>query len=137
MSSTITVSNDVERISDSILLRQLADVPREQVKTLVQMVLDFAEEAATKAAVAHQFYEVLTMVENLDGRVRAIFTSQQAGQPSREFHVDTPLLSTEEGTAIAERLSDLVGRRVLVSVRIEDAGPGWIRHVISDVEAAG
>jgi hypothetical protein len=95
-----------------------------------------AETAAT--ALESRFSEVLTRLDEANGRRLAFFSFKlTSAEPVREFCVVTPLLSTAEGTAISDRLAQLVGRRVRVRVRVEFIGPGQKQQVIHDLEPAG
>lgn len=136
MTSTITVSSDIARISDLVVLRQLTPVPREQVEALVKMVLECAAEAAPDTREMRSFTGWITTVETVGERRRAIFAAEQSGtnEPLLLRPV-TPLLGTPEGEDMAARLNEFVGKRVTLGLgrEVED---GWKFHVVHSVGAA-
>jgi hypothetical protein len=78
--SAIQPINDISRITDRILERQLLDVPREEAEALLRMVIDCAGEALK----ATPQYGVLTCDGHVDTAYNGGFRSLEGAQDAAE-----------------------------------------------------
>jgi len=137
MTSTITVSSDIARISDRVMFRQLTPVPREHIEALVKIVLECAAEDAASNMEIRTFTGRIQRMENEGERHRAIFVAEQkgSGEPLN-LKPATPPLTTLEGLDMAARLNELVGQRVTLGLRrdVEDQKKILIIHSVAAAE---
>lgn len=134
----ITVSDDTSRISDLVMLRQVVDVPREQVEALVSMVLECAKEAVPEpAADLRHFTGQIDRVEDEGDSIRTHLILDRTHELEGDnVSASTPLLATQEGRDLAVQLKDLVGRRVVLGVRHELTTGTFKKLIIREVSPA-
>lgn len=108
----ITVSSDIDAITDLVLRRQFIDLPKDQADAIVRMVLECAQEAANPAVrrIEGQLLNVFANLRYKDRQYMKLSTRDG------DAVALTGLLSTPEGDALADYLRSLVGHNVVLWV---------------------